>query len=226
MSFGASAPPPNQFDAVAESPTNDDVSRLAFSVTDAVQPSRVVTASYDIHWSAILGKGQYGTVYRATERLSGEPFACKVLEKNKAMFETQSDITVLLNEVRVLQGLLHPHILTAKDVFLDQSSLYIVLPICEGGDLFDRIVNKHRKGYPEAEARQLMANVVDAVAYLHLHGVVHRDLKVQSPRRYRHGLQPVVAVVLFLPPSRYRHTYQLLPMKHVVQSKVPFSAFQ
>lgn len=178
VSFGASAPPPNNFDAVAESPTNDDASHLAFSVTDAVQPSRVVTASYDIHWSAILGKGQFGTVYRATERMSGELFACKILEKNKAMFETQSDITVLLNEVRVLQGLEHPHILTAKDVFLDQSSLYIVLPLCEGGDLFDRIVNKHRKGYPEAEARQLLANIVDAVEYLHLNGVVHRDLKV------------------------------------------------
>jgi hypothetical protein len=177
VSFGARAPLPNHFDAAAEASLPDE-SQLAFSVTSAVQPSRVVAAFYDMDRSHVLGQGQYGTVYRAVERSSGEPVACKVLDKQKALFETQSDVAALLNEVRVLQGLKHPFVLTAKDVFLDSSSLYIVLPLCEGGDLFDRIVHKHVRGYPEPLAKQLLANVIDAVAFLHANGIVHRDLKV------------------------------------------------
>lgn len=52
-----------------------------------------------------------------------------------------------------------------------------------GGELFDRIVEKVH--YSEAEARQVILPVIDAVRYLHEMGIVHRDLKVLNILRSR-----------------------------------------
>jgi calcium-dependent protein kinase len=103
--------------------------------------------------SDVLGSGQYGVVYRCVHRNSGEMYACKELNKGRALFSSPSDgvsiLDNLMNEVRVLKGLIHPSIITTEDVFEDQRSLYIIQPLCRGGDLFARIVNKHYQGYPE-----------------------------------------------------------------------------
>jgi calcium/calmodulin-dependent protein kinase I len=53
-----------------------------------------------------------------------------------------------------------------------------VLELMTGGELFDRIVEKEH--YTEAEARQVMLPIIDAVRYLHEMGIVHRDLKVTT----------------------------------------------
>jgi hypothetical protein len=53
--------------------------------------------------------------------------------------------------------------------------MYIVMELVTGGELFDRIVSK--KTFKENEARAVMKSVLEALVYLHNHGVVHRDLK-------------------------------------------------
>ena len=64
-----------------------------------------------------------------------------------------------MNEVRVLKDLNHPGVVQSKDVFKDRENLYIIMELMEGGDLFDRIVSKHKTGYPTDLARLLMKQV-------------------------------------------------------------------
>jgi len=153
-------------------------SPLEYSFTSALHSNRVVTAHYELqHWNE-LGRGQFGVVFRAVHRQTGVVWACKQLDIRKAAFS--SDIDTLMNEVRVLKGLKHPSIIGSEDVFQDASSLFIIQPLCEGGDLFDRIVDKHPGGYPEDLARELVARLTKAVQFLHAKEIVHRDLKPEN----------------------------------------------
>jgi serine/threonine protein kinase len=73
----------------------------------------------------------------------------------------------------------HPHIVTLVDV--DETlpgTIRLVLELCEGGELYDRIQQKQY--YPEQEAKPCCAALLDAVAYIHGKGIMHRDLKPEN----------------------------------------------
>lgn len=60
-------------------------------------------------------------------------------------------------------------------IFLNGSRVYLVLELCKGGELLDRILIK--KFLTEREAASILKVIVSTVEYLHRNGVVHRDLK-------------------------------------------------
>ena len=83
-------------------------------------------------------------------------------------------IQELKNEIDILKGLDHPNIVKAYEVFENKRQIYIVLELCDGGDLY-------AKGpYSEERARTISKQLLSAVKYMHDHGVVHRDLKFEN----------------------------------------------
>lgn len=72
----------------------------------------------------------------------------------------------------------HPNIVDFYDVFMDEKSIYLVLEFLEGGELYDHIMEKEM--YTEAEAREALYPIIDAVRYLHQSGIIHRDLKPEN----------------------------------------------
>ena len=63
-----------------------------------------------------------------------------------------------------------------KEVFEEPGEFYIVTELVSGGELFDRIVAKSH--YTEKEARDLIKQLLETMAYMHESDIVHRDLKV------------------------------------------------
>lgn len=64
------------------------------------------------------------------------------------------------------------------ETFEDHKNVYLVMELCRGGELFDRIIEQ---GYfSEAYACSLMRCILAALFYLHKHGIVHRDLKPEN----------------------------------------------
>jgi calcium-dependent protein kinase len=76
--------------------------------------------------------------------------------------------------VEILKGLDHPNIVRALETFDIHGRLYIVMELCGGRDLYSR------DPYTEDEARRIMVQLCQAIAYLHLKGIVHRDLKYEN----------------------------------------------
>ena len=77
-----------------------------------------------------------------------------------------------------MKQLEHPNIITFHDIFEDSLNMYIVMQLCTGGELFERI---ERKGtYKENDARIVIKQMLEAIAYLHDKGIAHCDLKPEN----------------------------------------------
>lgn len=124
-----------------------------------------------------LGRGEFGVTYLCTDADSGEKFACKSISKKK--LRTAVDIDDVRREVEIMKHLPnHPNIVSLKDTYEDDSAVHIVMELCEGGELFDRIVAKGH--YTERAAAVVMKTIVEVVQMCHRHGVMHRDLKPEN----------------------------------------------
>eukprot|EP00977_Amphora_coffeiformis_P029748 scaffold42723_cov214-Amphora_coffeaeformis.AAC.2 len=80
----------------------------------------------------------------------------------------------LRNEIAVLRTLDHPHVIRVHETFDYQKELFVVMEVCNGGDLYTR------DPYTEEQAARIAAAILSAVAYMHARGVIHRDLKFEN----------------------------------------------
>lgn len=120
-----------------------------------------------------LGKGSYGTVTMGLIRGTSIKRAVKVIDKSKV-----SNVERFKLEVEIMMRLDHPSILRLYDYFEDKKFIYLVLELCSGGELFDKIISN--KYYGEDEARIIFRQIISAIYYCHLSGVCHRDLKPEN----------------------------------------------
>ena len=143
----------------------------------SVGTGKNVEDHYEVLFGEEVGRGQFGTVYRAVNRTSKQVRACKVVDvKRLELSGGQFDDT----ELTITQNLSHEGVLSVIDVFRDEKYIYIVLPLMRGGDLFERIASKHPHGYPESAGRCLFRKLVEAVKYLHDRDIIHRDIKPEN----------------------------------------------
>jgi len=72
----------------------------------------------------------------------------------------------------------HPNIIRLYETFEDHRNIYLVMELCQGGELFDRIIEEGH--FTEKDAAVLMKQIFSAVHYLHSNCVMHRDLKPEN----------------------------------------------
>ncbi|EHA8588299.1 calcium-dependent protein kinase 20 [Cocos nucifera] len=124
-----------------------------------------------------LGRGEFGITYLCTDKETGELLACKSISKKK--LRTAVDIDDVRREVEIMRHLpRHPNIVSLKDTYEDDNAVHLVMELCEGGELFDRIVA--RGHYTERAAAVVTRTIVEVVQMCHKHGVMHRDLKPEN----------------------------------------------
>lgn len=119
---------------------------------------RDILADYDLGHE--LGRGEFGVTYLCTDSNTGEKYACKSISKKK--LRTAVDIEDVRREVEIMKQMpKHPNIVSLKDTYEDDSAVHIVMELCEGGELFDRIVA--RGHYTERAAAGVMRTIVEVV---------------------------------------------------------------
>ncbi|KAM5165179.1 hormonally up-regulated neu tumor-associated kinase homolog [Mantella aurantiaca] len=125
----------------------------------------------------MINKGSFAKVMEGMHIPTGQKVAIKVIDKKKA----KQDSYVLKNmkrEPRIHQMIKHPNIVQLYETLETENSYYMVMELCEGGDLMDRICEK--KKLEEKEVRKYARQIMSAVEHLHRHGIVHRDLKIEN----------------------------------------------
>ncbi|KAK4759429.1 hypothetical protein SAY87_022560 [Trapa incisa] len=124
-----------------------------------------------------LGRGEFGITYLCTDKETKEELACKSILKKK--LRTAVDIEDVRREVEIMKHLpKHPNIVSLKDTYEDKNAVHLVMELCEGGELFDRIVA--RGHYTERAAAAVIKTIVEVIQVCHKHGVMHRDLKPEN----------------------------------------------
>uniref|UniRef100_A0A7C9E7N8 non-specific serine/threonine protein kinase n=1 Tax=Opuntia streptacantha TaxID=393608 RepID=A0A7C9E7N8_OPUST len=124
-----------------------------------------------------LGQGQFGTTYLCTEIATGIEYACKSISKRKLI--SKEDVEDVRREIQIMHHLAgHKNIVTIKGAYEDPLYVHIVMELCSGGELFDRIIQ--RGHYSERKAAELTRIIVGVVETCHSLGVMHRDLKPEN----------------------------------------------
>ena len=127
--------------------------------------------------TTVLGRGHYGAVRECTHRTTGVKYAVKTIDKRKVSRHDH-----IAREVQLLRSVNHPHIMQMIDCFEDTTHVHIITEVCNGGELFDLVVNNtHDMGcLPEERARCIIKSLLQSVHYLHSKDIVHRDIKPEN----------------------------------------------
>ena len=134
----------------------------------------------DFSFMEVVGKGQYGSVWKCEDARTGELYACKVVPK--ALIQQSLVLQRMLrNEAEMLAFLSgkHPNVLDLAYTFEDKDAVYFLSEFCSSGDLYSLVDGGNRR-LSEAEAASLFMQLATAVQFCHSHGIVHRDIKPEN----------------------------------------------
>merc|ERR1712032_1541618 len=81
-------------------------------------------------------------------------------------------------EIAIMKMMDHPNIVKLFETFEDHRNIYLVMELCSGGELFDRIIDAGH--FTEVQAAILMQQILRAMFYMHENHICHRDLKPEN----------------------------------------------
>ncbi|KAJ1496235.1 kinase-like domain-containing protein [Baffinella frigidus] len=126
----------------------------------------------------LQGEGTYGQVFMALDKASQKVYALKKLRMEK---EKEGFPITALRELTILKRMRHPHIVDMVEVVVGakHESVFLVFEYCEH-DLAALLDGSATPPFSEAEAKRILMQLLDAVAYMHEQWVIHRDIKMSN----------------------------------------------
>ncbi|KAF2466940.1 uncharacterized protein BDR25DRAFT_292636 [Lindgomyces ingoldianus] len=149
----------------------------------AQRAAQDVVGLKDYQLGDCLGKGAFGSVYRALNWGTGETVAIKQVRLENLPAAELKTITV---EIDLLKNLNHANIVKYHGFVKSSESLYIILEYCENGSLHS--ICKNFGKFPENLVALYMSQVLHGLLYLHEQGVIHRDIKGANILTTKEGL--------------------------------------
>lgn len=144
-----------------------------------------IDIKYHIFYDRELGRGTKTIVRKAIERSTGKQYAVKSVRKDDT-----KEASHMRKEIDLLSDVDHYSIIDLHAAYEDEDYIHMIMDECKGGELYQYVLDrvrtvKNASGVKaskatinERTAAAIVRKVVDSVAYLHEHNIVHRDLKV------------------------------------------------
>lgn len=121
----------------------------------------------------MLGQGSYGSVFKAQSRDTKAIRAVKSISKAQV-----KNMERFKQEIAIMKVMDHPNVIKLFETFEDHRNIYLVMELCGGGELFDRIIESGH--FTETQCAIIMQQILRAIYYMHNIGIMHRDLKPEN----------------------------------------------
>lgn len=123
-----------------------------------------------------IGKGTFSKVKLGIHKTTKAKVAIKFLKKYK--IKDKDDLERINREMKIIEQLTHINVIQVLEMFQTEEYYLIIMEYCEGGELFNYIVEKQRLS--ENEAAYFYYQLINGIEYIHSMEVVHRDLKPEN----------------------------------------------
>jgi len=131
----------------------------------------------DLDHIGTLGVGTFSRVKMVRIKGTSETYALKIMKKT--VIEMRKQKEHVMNEKHIMQEMSgHPFLLQLKTTFKDSVYLYMLLELCQGGELFLRLLEEQTLS--EEATRFYAGNIVLALEALHAKDNIYRDLKPEN----------------------------------------------
>jgi len=120
-----------------------------------------------------MGEGSYGAVSKCTNKSTGVVRAVKSISKAQ-----MKNLDRFKQEIAIMKMMDHPNIIKLYETFEDHRNIYLIMEICSGGELFDRIIETGH--FTEVQAAIVMQQILRGIFYMHEIKLTHRDLKPEN----------------------------------------------
>jgi len=134
---------------------------------------------HGVHDGFVLGTGVSGIARVVTHKVTGVEYAVKCIDLS---IVGEEQMKKFREEIYIMCQLDHPNVIRLEEVYETSASIYLVMELCRGGDLFDCLYNHNQtvRRYSEYETAKLGKQMLSALQYLHSKGIIHRDLKLEN----------------------------------------------
>lgn len=138
-----------------------------------------IQSDFHIKFNAIkmIGKGSFARVYLVEDKDTKAKYAVKAFSKEYLMSQSKGKES-LMNEIEIMQMVHHPNIMNLQELHESKNSIYLVLELLEGGELFNYVSSKN--SISVAEICRVMRCLLEALSYLSDKKILHRDLKPEN----------------------------------------------
>lgn len=143
-----------------------------------------------------LGAGGFGVVWlavRGRRRVACKSIPWSNLRKPEAVEDLRRELSIMAS----LLPRAHPAMVRLHEVYEDESAVHLVMDLCDGGTLSDRMIRWRERGTEEQAAARVAWALVEAVRALHAAGVMHRDFKPDNLMFSGHGAEERLKVIDF-----------------------------
>lgn len=149
-----------------------------------VIPGSIIRNRYRIE--NLLGKGGFGEVHKGWDTVLEIPVAVKMLFDN-----SPASISLFKSEAKILAKLKHPHLPRVTDYFSENGTHFLVMDFIEGEDLQVHL-DKTSGFIDHREVVEWIAQILQALHYIHSRNIVHRDVKPGNIRVTASGFASLV----------------------------------
>lgn len=156
-----------------------DVKEVKEMIADSIKKnsSEIATSLRYYKIIKLLGKGSFGKVYLASQVLTNRVVAIKCLEKKLVKYGDRKE--KILQELLMFKTLTGgPSITKIYEVFENQKYYFFVMEYANGGDLLQKMKSEGK--LDENEARDIFAQLVRGIYFIHSKKILHRDIKLDN----------------------------------------------